>query len=403
MNQTHYLFKHTYTNKKRWEANWRGYYNKQNYYQFFNCSLYNTSKVVYPFATKGISMRLRVPGDRDEVNYDAGTMDSDNYGNHVAINNAWGLWIDRNKKYHIRKMIAHGDNRYRVIYGGDVRPKQGDVYRDESKQWWGDKEWFIEDSRNKKHTSSYIEKDMIPKGQSRGMFMMCNDPDIRDMWFCGFNLNFHFRAGSVGAGAKRNHSYLISRLTPIPYFTPRYNSQVQAVLGEPTPIDDLIKGNCKIHFWNPPDSYYEWEDDFAYGPPPPDLPEPPDDEIDEGGGDDTNTDPRVPDPFEIPDLTDVLPLVWMSSDWVNITGLGHNVDITATGDGPQIAVADNDNNSKEWHQGEEGTKIGPDQKFMVRMITSDQSLGTVSCTVKVGDGSPVSFKMTTKEIEEPES
>ena len=280
------LFKHTYTNKKRWELCWRGKYQKGSggdWYQYFNAAVYNTSDVLYPFATKGISLRLRVPGSNEET-LPTGEGDNDNYGNNMIINRAFGLWRDLDGKYYIYRMYCHGDNRYKAYgksdgdgtddgsgeEGSKVRPEKGtgkttDRYPDRIKpataRWWGDRYWFIdEDYHPRETTNDALEKNMIAKGKEKGVIMFTNE-DVENLYFCGFSLELHHNRK---AGSKRNHSYLISRLTPVPYYAPRHSPNIKAVLGEPTPMSELRQGHKKIHFWKPPNVYYDWVDDLDY-------------------------------------------------------------------------------------------------------------------------------------------
>ena len=258
-----YLFRHTYEDQKRFEINWHGYYSNKNWYQYFNVNVVNTTTKVYPFATKGISLRLRVPSGSNETWNSAPSGSGKNYGNHLQINQAFGLWIDLNGKYYIYKMECHGDNKYRAIYGGDPRPKNGDIYQ-EAWDWNGDRYYFLEDPNHPVgHTSKQMVQNIVPRGGNRGLTMFTNETSVRDKFFVGFSIDIHH---DRSAGSKRNHSYLISRVTPIPFYCPRHDPKIKAVLGEPTELEDIRDGYKKIHFWNPPKTYYDWSDDIDYEP-----------------------------------------------------------------------------------------------------------------------------------------
>lgn len=291
------LFKHTYNDRKRWEACWRGFYSKgsKKWWQYFNAHVYNSTDTLYPFATKGISFRVRVPGNDDEV-IAGGVGDGDNYGNHVQINRAWGLWRDLNGMYYIIQMYPHGDNRYFCSGsyseetdengiaepdpdgdGKKPRPKEGlpstqkaypDRIDNELREWWGDRYFSLDKNPDKssgnlpiEKTDDMLQKNIIGKGKEKGVTLYTLEKQVEHLFFCGFSMEFHH---DRSAGSKRNHSYLISRLTPIPFYSPRNDSRTLAVLGEPTPMEDLKKGYRKIHFWDPPKEYDNWQDNLDY-------------------------------------------------------------------------------------------------------------------------------------------
>ena len=80
------LFMHTYDDRQRWEMCWRGKYQAGSggkWYQYFNAAVYNTTDVLYPFATKGIALRLRVPASSEEC-IAQGTGDNLNYGDYYT-------------------------------------------------------------------------------------------------------------------------------------------------------------------------------------------------------------------------------------------------------------------------------------------------------------------------------
>ena len=276
------LFKHTYNDRPRYEMCWRGHYSAgSGWYQFFNACVINSTDNLYPFATKGISCRLRVPGGDDEI-IAGGKGDGDNYGNNMQINRAFGLWRDLEGAYYVYPMYPHGDNRYKALGSGSendddgddgkVRPKKNDSsYPDRVKQssidWWGDRYWFLDlqPPFSSNNTYDTLEKNMIAKGKEKGLIIYTLE-DVSELYFCGFSLEFHHNRA---AGSKRNHSYLISRLMPVPYYSPRHDPRYRAVLGEPTPLEELREGKKRIHFWNPPQSYYEWSDDLSYDDSPP--------------------------------------------------------------------------------------------------------------------------------------
>jgi len=278
------LFEHTYEDRPRWELNWRGYYGNKNWYQYFNACVYNTQSAVYPFATKGISMRLRVPS-KAECNWINGkdAQDKKNHGNHLHINRAHGLWVDANGKYYIYRMKCHGDNRYYAVYGGDNRPKDGVIYEDAG-QWWGDRNYFLEnDEIPVGKTDDHMEESLVPREKNRSLAIFTNERNVENLFFCGFSLDIHH---DRAASSKQNHSLLISRLTPIPYYSPRHDPSVRAVLGEPTELSEIRQGHRKIHLWDPPKEYYEWDDDTDYDSEaiPPDTPDPIDNDTSSGGG-----------------------------------------------------------------------------------------------------------------------
>ena len=280
------LFEHTYNDRERWELCWRGKYQKGSggaWYQYFNAAVYNTSDILYPFATKGLSMRIRVPSGSQET-LPHGNGDGDNYGNHLIINRAFGLWRDLEGKYYVYRMYCHGDNRYKAYgksdgdgtddgsgeEGSKLRPEKGsggttDRYPDRIKPatgaWWGDRYWFIdEDYHPQEKTNDALQKNMIKKGCEKGVIMFTNE-NVENLYFCGFSLELHH---DREAGSKRNHSYLISRLTPVPYYAPRHSPNIKAVLGQPTPMVELREGHKKLHFWKPPNKYYDWTDNLDY-------------------------------------------------------------------------------------------------------------------------------------------
>ncbi len=258
--QINYLFEHTYEDRKRWEVCWRGYYSNKNWYQYFNCAVYNTETAVYPFATKGISLRLRVPAGSNETNF-GGKGDGKNYGNHCQINQAHGLWVDLEGKYHIYKMECYGDNRYLAIYGDEPRPKDGHIY-EEGGSWMGDRYFFLEQPDPPVgYTSKHMAEKIVGRGKNKSVVMFTNEKKVENLFFCGFSLDIHH---DRSAGSKRNYSYLISRVTPIPFYSPRHDPKVKAVLGEPTELEELKQGHKKLHFWDPPQEYYDWTDDIQY-------------------------------------------------------------------------------------------------------------------------------------------
>lgn len=281
------LFKHTYNDRKRWELCWRGYYQKgsgKKWYQYFNAAVYNTSDNLYPFATKGIALRLRVPDGSGETIAN-GKGDGDNYGNHLIINRAFGLWRDLEGKYYVHRLYCHGDNRYKAFGksdndgtddgsgedGSKVRPEKGvgktsnkrytDRIKPATSRWWGERYWFIdEDYHPVEETNDALEDNMIKKGAEKGVIMFTNE-NVEHLYFCGFSLELH---QDRAAGSKRNHSYLISRLTPVPCYASRHSPNIKAVLGAPTSMDQLRQGHKKLHFWKPPNVYYDWVDDLDY-------------------------------------------------------------------------------------------------------------------------------------------
>lgn len=284
------LFMHTYNDIVRWEMCWRGHYSKGSggkWYQYFNGGVYNTTDVLYPFATKGVSFRLRVPKGNEET-MAKGVGDDSNYGDHMQISRAWGLWRDLDGAYYIYRMYAHGDNRYKAYGSSDqsgteedgeegdddegskVRPKKGsggttkrypDRVKPKTIEWWGERYWFIdEDNIPVEKTHDALQKQMVKEGGEKGLVMMTNE-NVENLYFCGFSIEIHH---DRSAGSKRNHSYLISRLTPIPFYSPRHSPSIKAVLGQPTPITELREGHKKLHFWNPPNKYYSWTDDLSY-------------------------------------------------------------------------------------------------------------------------------------------
>ena len=91
--------------------------------------------------------------------------------------------------------------------------------------------------------------------------MFSNEKNIENLFFVGFSIDIHH---DRSAGSKRNHSYLISRVTPIPFYCPRHDPKVKAVLGEPTELEELKLGHKKLHFWDPGEEFYEWSDDIDY-------------------------------------------------------------------------------------------------------------------------------------------
>lgn len=286
------LFRHTYNDRIRWELCWRGYYQKgsgKKWLQYFNAAVYNTTDVLYPFATKGVSFRMRVPSGVEET-YVRGKGDDDNYGNHLIINRAHGLWRDLEGKYYSYRLRCHGDNRYKAYgksdgdgteeaggeEGGKVRPEKGsgktansrytDRVKPQTIGWWGDRYWFLDqDNIPVETTDDALEKNMIKKGAEKGIIMFTTE-NVENLFFCGFSLELH---QDRSAGSKRNHSYLISRLTPVPFYAPRHTPNIKAVLGEPTPLSELKQGHKKIHMWNPPNTYYQWVDNLQYDENPP--------------------------------------------------------------------------------------------------------------------------------------
>ena len=282
--QIPWLFKHTYNDTKRWEACWRGYLLKGvasgKWYQYFNSHVYNDTDNLYPFATKGISFRIRVPASREESN-PGGDGDNDNYGNHMQINKAWGLWRDLDGVYYVYRMYCHGDNRY-LVSGkddgtegkeGKIRPKEGtnstqkqypDRQDNKAREWWGDRYFFLEKETVDIHgleTDANFDTDMIAKGKEKGVTMFTNEPIVENLFFCGFQIEWHH---DRVAASKRNHSALISRLLPIPFYSPRHDDRYMAVLGAPTSLVELREGHRKVHLWDPPDAYYEFTDDLLY-------------------------------------------------------------------------------------------------------------------------------------------
>ena len=278
-NQIPWLFKHTYRDKPRWEASWRGYYiNNNNWNQYFNCHVYNDTDTLYPFATKGISFRIRVPASDDEINW-SGTSDNDNYGNHMQINKAWGLWRDLDGVYYVYRMYCHGDNRYLVSGSNDgdgdegkIRPKEGlpgtqSQYPDRqdniAREWWGDRYFFLEKESAEitTGTDDNLDTNIIAKGKEKGVTMFTNEPIVENLFFCGFQIEWHL---DHQASSKRFHSSLISRLLPVPFYSPRHDDRYMAVLGAPTSLVELRKGNRKVLLWNPPDAYYAYEDNLQF-------------------------------------------------------------------------------------------------------------------------------------------
>ena len=256
----HYLFEHTYEDRKRFEVNWHGYYSNKNWYQYFNCYVLNSTTKVYPFATKGISLRLRVPSGDNET-WNSGSKGSGkNYGNHIQINQAFGLWVDLNGKYYIYKLECYGDNRYYAIYGGKPRPKDGVIYS-EGGEWMGDRYYFLESEADRGVTNSHMYESIIKRSGNKGITMFSNERNIENLFFVGFSIDIHH---DRSAGSKRNHSYLISRVTPIPFYCPRHDPKVKAVLGEPTELEELKLGHKKLHFWDPGEEFYEWSDGIDY-------------------------------------------------------------------------------------------------------------------------------------------
>ena len=256
-----YLFEHTYEDRRRFEINWHGYYSNKNWYQYFNGYVLNSTTKVYPFATKGISLRIRIPASENETWNSSPSGSGKNYGNHVQINQAFGLWVDLNGKYYIYQMECHGDNRYYLIYGDKGRPKDGVIY-EEGGNWMGDRYYFL----NQPHppvgyTSKHMVEGIISRGGNKGITMFSNEKNIENLFFVGFSLDLHH---DRAAGSKRNHSYLLSRVTPIPFYCPRHDPKVKAVLGEPTELEELKKGYKKLHFWDPGEDFYEWSDDIDY-------------------------------------------------------------------------------------------------------------------------------------------
>lgn len=291
------LFQHTYDDRVRWETCWSGYYQKgsgNKWWQYWNTHVYNSTDSLYPFATKGISFRIRIPSGDEEVHRTKGGGSGNNYGNNMQLNRAWGLWRDLNGLYYIYRMYVHGDNRYFASgnYNDDLdddgnptgddgdgskpRPKEGgpitqkdypDRIDNALREWWGDRYFSLEKEPNESGnlpvevTDDMLQKNIIAKKKEKGCTLISLEPNVEHLFFCGFSLEFHHNRK---AGSKRNHSYLLSRLTPIPYYSPRSDRRTYAVLGEPTPISMLKEGFRKIHFWDPPKEYFRWEDDLEY-------------------------------------------------------------------------------------------------------------------------------------------
>ena len=314
MDKVHFLFEHRYdgtygndggsvdkSKLQRWEMTWSGKYTKGSggkWYQFFNAHFYNTSTTVYPFATKGISFSIRVPitpssqGENECSIDDFGGNSKKNYGNHMQINKAYGLWVDIDGNYYVYELHCHGDNRFLAAAKSDKdeegeekgdddsenaskpRPKEGTAARakkkypgrvnDQVREWWGERYFFLDinsEPRPIETTSSMLQDNVIKRDQAIGVTMFSNEPIIEKLFFCGVSLEVHH---DRSAGERRNHTYLISRVTPIPFYSPRHDRQIKAVLGEPTPLSDIKNGKRKIHFWDPPKEYYKWQDDLTF-------------------------------------------------------------------------------------------------------------------------------------------
>lgn len=106
----------------------------------------------------------------------------------------------------------------------------------------------------------------------------------------------------------------------------------------------------------------------------------------------------LPNPFEIPDKTNVEINTVVESDEVEISGINTLVNITATG-GAEISICQSPGVCDSFLPSPR--QIGNNQLFKIRLTSSENYLTTVSTTVQVGDSNTESFNVTT--IKEPDT
>ena len=256
------LFGNTSVNNvpQNWGIAWNGYYSSFKWYQMYNCYLINDTDEVYPFATKGVSLRMKVPeaGKSSAKLYTniRPYTGGEDWGDHQMINNGWGLWRDLDGFYYIFEMLPYGDNavkqwstkgtsgrNHRNMYTDEGSPGH-DLYPDHNifPQW---DDTYI-------GTSDWLQelRPVLGCGEERGLQLYSTESIIEDLFFVGFSLQLHH---DKKAGAAKSHTIMFSRVTPIPFHAPRDEKKTTCVLGEPTSLEDLKKGLKKIHFWDSTD------------------------------------------------------------------------------------------------------------------------------------------------------
>ncbi len=246
-----------WNNPQNWGIAWNNYYSSYKWYQYFNCFLINTTDNLYPFATKGISLRMKVPegGKSNAKLYSniRGYEGGEDWGDHLMINRAWGLWRDLDGFYYIYEMRPYGDN---AVKQWSSQGTAGRNFRNfhaaegqAGHELYPDYNVFAEWDQTSIKTSQWLQemRPVIKNGAEKGLMMWSNEPGIEHLFFCGFSIQLHH---DKKAGASKSHTMMFSRVTPVPFHAPRDEPRTQCILGEPTSLEDLKKGLKKIHFWD---------------------------------------------------------------------------------------------------------------------------------------------------------
>ena len=242
---------------KSWGFCWHGYYSSYKWHQYYNAYFMNTTQTVYPFATKGISCRIKVPEGgkkKTEYTYIRSTDDGgEDYGDHQMIDTVWGLWMDLEGFYYIYELLPYGDNalknwsskgtsgrNYRNVWTSEGDPAHeiypdGNIFNRQDGPFIGTSPWLQE------------IRPVLKNGQEKGLMMWSNEPNIENLFLVGINIRVHH---DKKAGGAKPHTLMMSRVTPIPFHAPRHEPRTSVILGEPTPLEMLKKGYRKIHFWD---------------------------------------------------------------------------------------------------------------------------------------------------------
>ena len=253
------LFTNTSVNNvpQNWGIAWNGYYSSFKWYQYYNCYLVNDTDEVYPFATKGVSLRLKVPeSGKDSAKLYTNIRPhsgGEDWGDHQMINNAWGLWRDIDGFYYIFEMLPYGDNAVKQWSDqGTAGRNDRNMYTHEGApghELYHDHNIFPKWDQTKIETNQWLQelRPVLACGEEKGLMMFSNEAIIEDLFFVGFSIQLHH---DKKAGASKSHTIMFSRVTPVPFHAPRDEPKTSCVLGEPTSLEDLKKGLKKIHFWD---------------------------------------------------------------------------------------------------------------------------------------------------------